>query len=565
MNRLFEQILAQRGLDEGFLRPKYHECAVENMPEGSPEAAGGVFDAEKGEKALTLSDARKAAERLLEAVSRGERIMIYGDYDADGVTASTVMYDALTWAGAKEVVVMLPDRFVDGYGMGSRCVERAMEEGVKLVVTVDCGSNNPEVIEELAARGIETVVTDHHEVSGELPEAVAVVNPKRPDVKCPEGLQYLAGVGVAFMVARELVKLGAIPVGQEKWMLDLVLIGTICDSMVLLGANRELCYWGMQVLAKTRRPGLKELMRKAGVKAVTADAIGFQLGPRINAAGRMASAEVALRLLMTQSRAEAIGLADELEQLNNKRKTQQNAAVREVEATGVGEEPVIVACGKWHEGILGIIAGRLTEQYKRPAFALSEVEEGVLKGSGRSFGEFSLAEALGECREQILGGGGHAGACGVKVATAKLEGFRKAINDYYRGLGLVDQERFLACKEDLTVERLADLDLELLEDLQRLEPFGPGNQEPVFLLSKMQVREVRLMGVEGQHLKLAVVDREGMELRMVAFGAPEEWKEAEVGDEVDVWMVPMLNEWNGRRTVEGRMLEVKIRAKGVAF
>lgn len=545
MNKIFEQLLKQRGIGEEFLKPQYHECDIEKVPE--VEQAAGIGK---------IPEVEKAAARIRRAVDKGEKVLIYGDYDADGVTASTVMYDALRLAGVKEVEIMLPDRFVDGYGMSARCVERAKETGVGLVVTVDCGSNNAEVVAQLLEEEIETVVTDHHEISGELPRAVAVVNPKRKDVECREDLRQLAGVGVAFMVARELVESGMISRGQEKWMLDLVLIGTICDSMVLTGVNRELCYYGMKVLAKTRRPGLRELMRTAGVKKITSDAIGFQLGPRINAAGRIASAEVALKLLMTTSKTEAVKLAEELEQLNSERKNQQNAAVREVEKTGVGDEPVIVATGDWHEGVLGIIAGRLTEQYKRPAFVLVETEKGILKGSGRSFGDFNLAEALKACESEIVAGGGHAGACGLKMLRDRLEGFKTAVNEYYRSLGLENQERFLDCTEDLEVEKLADLNLELVNDLEKLEPFGPGNREPVFLLSGVRVADMRLMGMEGQHLRLDIEDQRGMRLKMVAFAVPGEWKEVGVGEVVDVWMKPVINEWNGRQTVEGRILRL---------
>ena len=535
MNKIFEQLLEQRRIGEDFLKPLYQEC-------GSDE---------------DLPDIGKAARRIREAMKNGDKVMIYGDYDADGVTASVVMHDALKLAGIKEVAMMLPDRFVDGYGMSQRCVERAKELGVNLVITVDCGSNNADVVAELLKEGIETVVTDHHEVLGKLPKAVAVVNPKRRDIDSSEELRDLAGVGVAFMLARKLVAEGLIASGQEKWMLDLVLIGTICDSMALIGLNRELCYYGMKVLERTRRPGLQELMQVAGVKKITSDAIGFQLGPRINAAGRVASAERALNLLMTQSRVEAVKLADELEELNNQRKNQQNMAVREVERRGVGEESVIVVAGKWHEGVLGIIAGRLTEQYRRPAFVLTEVEKGVLKGSGRSFGDFNLAEALAACSNEIVAGGGHAGACGLKVLVDRLEDFKKAVNQYYKSLNLVDQERFLRCEADLEVERLADLNLELMSNLEMLEPYGPGNREPVFLLAGMRVTDVRRMGAEGQHLKLEVEDKTGMGLKVVGFGVPETWRDVRVGDEVNVWVALVVNEWNGLQTVEGRIVRLE--------
>ena len=533
MTKIFEELCRKRGLKRDFLEPEYRPDFYEALP-----------------------DLDKAVERIRRAVEKGEKVLIYGDYDADGVTASTVMLTGLRLAGVKDVEVMLPDRFKDGYGMGPRVVERAMTDGVELVVTVDCGSNNAEVVAELAELGVDVVVTDHHEISGELPAAVAVVNPKRAECT-DENLKQLAGVGGAFMVVWSVVRAGLVPEGQEKWLLDLVLIGTLCDSMEMTGLNRELCFYGMKVLAKTRRVGLIELMKKAGMKEITAEAVGFLIGPRINAAGRMDSPEVAFDLLNTQSKAEAVRLAERLNELNDERKKSQGAAVREVMERGVGDEPVIVVDGKWHEGVLGIVAGRLTEEYRRPAFALTEVEPGVLKGSGRSFGEFNLAEALLKCQKWIVGGGGHSGACGLKVLMVNLEKFKTGVNDYYKSLKLTDQERFLRPEVDVEVEDLRDLTVELADELKKLEPYGPGNLEPVFLLKDAEVMEVRKMGAEEKHLRLLIRGNGGT-LKAVAFYAPAKWLEVAVGQRVNLTLSLAVNEWNGMRSVEGRILEVDV-------
>lgn len=532
MSKLFDRLAEKRGITEDFLSPKYEEI---------PDP-------------FLLPDMEAAVERILEAVSRGEKVLIYGDYDVDGVTASTVMEEALRLAGVfNEIEIMLPDRFADGYGMSPKVIKRAQEMGAGLVVTVDCGSHNKEIVAELAELGIDTIVTDHHECPEELPAAVAVVNPKRLDY---DGFRDLAGVGVAFMVALALVKKGAISAGQEKWLLDLVLIGTICDAMPLTGVNRILGFYGMKVLEKTRRAGLKELMRTAGVKKLDSETIGFQIGPRLNAAGRIESANIALELLRAKSGAEAASCANKLEELNKKRKQEQRAAVAEIEERGVTDGSVIIEVGKWHEGILGIVAGKLTEEYKKPAFALSEVSEGTLKGSGRSFGEFSLAAALDYCRDSIISGGGHMGACGVKVETGKLWEFREKINEYYKSLGLVNQERFLKEREDLEVDKLGDFSLEFLGELKRLEPFGEGNEEPIFKLVQVEVMECRRMGAEGQHLSLLVRSAEGKMLRLVAFFVPEKWFKIYPGEQRDILIRVLENEWNGVRSVEGRIVEI---------
>lgn len=540
MSEIFEDLLRARGLDASFLNPKYEDSV----------------------DPFLLPDMEKAVKRVEKAVRNQEKILIYGDYDVDGVTASAVMYDTLKMAGVQDLEIMLPNRFTDGYGMSAKVVQKA-KEGINLVFTVDCGSRNNEIIEELAEVGVETVVTDHHEcgweksTSDSKPKAVAIVNPKRKDTECLAELRELAGVGVAFKLAQALVKSGIIPSGQEKWLLDLAMIGTICDSMLLTGENRRICYYGRKVLEKTRRMGLKELLKVAGVKTVSGDAIGYQVGPRLNAAGRMDTAEKALSLLMAKGRPEAAKLAAALEELNKKRKAQQQAALDEIRAKGVGEDAVIVVQGDWHEGVLGIIAGRLVEEYHRPAFVLAEVD-GLLKGSGRSFGDFNLAEALDICREYLVGGGGHAEACGVTMRRENLGRFREAVNQYYESLKLSNQMRFLEVHEDLAVKDFSELTLELIEEMRKLEPYGSGNEEPVFLLPEVRVVEAAKLGSDGQHLRLTIWDQNGKSLKLMCFYAPEKYLRLRGGEVVNAWVTLGENEFRGLRSVEGRIVRLAV-------
>ena len=567
MSALFDELLRVRQVEPGFLNPKYEECL-------DPEV---------------LPDIAKAVERIQQAVERGEKILIYGDYDADGVTASTFLHDTLELAGVKDIEIMLPNRFTDGYGMSTKVVQLAQEIGVKLVITVDCGSRNHEIVEQLNATGVDVIITDHHECAEDLPEAVAVVNPKRAlwlssdsvslsksnpsgrdlDPAQPKNnpqiatkpvqaqLRELAGVGVAFKLAQALVHVGMIPEGQEKWLLDLVLIGTVCDSMRLRGENRRLCYYGFKVLEKTRRVGLKELMLAAGVKKLNSESVGFQVGPRLNAAGRMESADLALQLLLAGSRPEAAALAMQLENLNEARKAQQQAALKEIATRGVDGGAVMVECGDWHEGILGIVAGKLVEQYHRPAIVLAETGEGY-KGSGRSFGEFNLAEALVVCKDYIISGGGHAEACGLKVAKDKIDEFRRAINAYYDGLELENQERFLDVHEDLQVTDFEQLSLELVAELQKLEPYGTGNEEPIFLLPEVRVIEAAKLGADGKHLRLTVWDQNGKSLKLIQFFAPEEYLKLRGGETINAWITLGENEYRGLRSVEGRIVKLAV-------
>lgn len=534
MNKIFTQLVKIRGLDDDFLHPKY-----ENLKDP-----------------FVLPDMKKAIDRIKKALKNNEKILIYGDYDVDGVTASTLIKEALTLAGSRDIDIMLPDRFTDGYGMSPKIIERAKDNKISLVITVDCGSLNHNIVNELNILNIDTIITDHHECGDNLPEAIAVVNPKRKDLDTPEELKNLAGVGVAFKLAQGLVDSGLIKNGQEKWLLDLVLLGTICDNMTLTGENRILCYYGIKVLEKTRRPGLRELKRIAGVKNITSESVGFQMGPRLNAAGRLDTAELALSLLNTSSNTEAVVIAQEIEGLNKKRREEQRRATEEIAKNGIKDDPVIIETGDWHEGILGIVAGRLVETYHKPAFVLSEVDGDIFKGSGRSFGDFSLAKALEFAKDSILQGGGHAGAAGVKLKREQLFSFREKINEYYKSLKLTEQEKYFKTNADLEILNLRDLSLELLEDLKQLEPFGEGNDEPIFCIKEPEILKVSHMGDKDQHLRIDLKGKDGKILKAVAFFAPEDWLKLDPDNKYDFFIKPVENLWNGVRSVEARICDI---------
>ena len=542
MNKLFIQLLESRHITDDFLHPKY-----ENLTDP-----------------YLIPDMEKAVSRIEEAIKNSEHVLIYGDYDVDGVTASTLMEDALTLAGIKpeNITIMLPDRFADGYGMSPKIIQKAKDTNTTLVITVDCGSSNHDIIRELNTLKIDTIVTDHHECPEALPEALAIINPKRKDQDIPDTLKNLAGVGVAFKLAEALKNANLIQSGQEKWLLDLVLIGTICDNMLLTGENRILGYYGIKVLSKTRRRGLRELMRIAGVQPdrLTSESIGFQLGPRLNAAGRLDTAELSLNLLRTKSPTEAAALTLKLEELNKSRRTEQRAATDEI-ATRYRETPntssVIIETGSWHEGILGIVAGHLVEDYHQPAFVLTELEGNILKGSGRSFGDFNLSEALNHAKNTIISGGGHAGAAGVKLYKKDLASFKNQINDYYKSLNLKDQDRYFATTADLFTEVAEDFTLDLLDDLKLLEPYGAGNEEPIFCLRNANILQIKHMGTNGQHLCLNLKSKDGKIIKCIAFSAPEKWFSLYQDENYDFTVKPIENYWNGVRSIEARLLDIK--------
>ena len=540
MSKIFDQLLNSRHFSKDFLYPKYENCS----------------------DPFILFDMKKAVSRIKKAIKSNEKIIIYGDYDVDGVTASTVMEQTLTLAGVKpeNIKIMLPDRFADGYGMSPKLIKTAKKENASLVITVDCGSHNHDIINELNLLNIDSIITDHHETPDILPEAFAIINPHRKDAPT-ESLQNLAGVGVAFKLAQALVKEGLIPEGQEKWLLDLVLIGTVCDSMLLTGENRILGYYGIRVLSKTRRQGLKELMRKSGAKKINSETIGFCIGPRLNAAGRLQTADISLNLLHAKDPAGSASLAEELEQLNKKRKSEQSSAIKEIIEHGVTNDPVIIETGNWHEGILGIVAGRLVEEYHKPAFVLTELENNIFKGSGRSFGDFNLANALNFAKDSIINGGGHAGAAGVKVEGKNLYKFREQINEYYRSLNLKDQEKYLRQRADLTIFDFSELNLELLKELKLLEPFGPGNEEPIFQLSDIKITKASRMGPDRNHLRLDAKDKNGNFLKLIAFYAPQEWLDIDWDyTEVSPLVKFTENDWNGIKTLEARIVDIFIKS-----
>ena len=543
MTRLFRELLQIRGLSKKFVHPAYEE----------------LFDG------FLMPGMKEAVERILRAAESGEKVVIYGDYDVDGVTAATVMEEALKMAGCEIKKILLPDRFRDGYGMNMGMVDEI--GGATLVVTVDCGSSNLEVIEALGKKGVDVIVTDHHEIGEglekELKKQAILLNPKRVD--CEVG-KRLSGVGVAFMLARALNAQmnGGECNGQEKWFLALVAVGTVCDSMELLEENRILVYYGMKVLAKTRRAGLRALTEVAGVEAgkLTTHSIGFQLGPRLNAGGRLESAEKSLMLLREQSRAEAFRLASELNELNKQRRQVQEEALAEIEDL-VDDEPVIIVRGKWHEGVIGIVAGRLVEKYKRPAMVVTEVfddgdgdgfKDKLLKLSGRSFGDFSLAKCIDECRDLLVKGGGHAAACGATLIEENYEEFKGKVLKYYAELGLENQEKYLDSKADLVLDDLSELTEEFADELETLEPFGEGNPEPIFE-AEVTVFSKRIL--KDKHLALTVRDEKGRFFRLMGFFAREEWMEIVEMEEVRVKFTVLINEFRGERKVEGRIVNLE--------
>lgn len=538
-----------------------------------------------------LPDMDKAVERLVQAHAKQEKIVIYGDYDIDGLTASAILLDSFEKFGLS-ASVFIPNRFIEGYGLAISAVKKIAESGTSLMVTVDCGSLSHKEIALAESLGMDVIVTDHHAVAKTKSSSVAMINPKWWAQEYPEryddklrlrSLQSdktdsskasnqkaelypfldLAGCGVAFKLVQALqTRLEGIPKGQEKWLLDLVAFGTVCDVVQLIDENRLFVYWGLQVMSKTRRIGLKMLQAVARVETsqLNARSLGFALGPRVNASGRLETAKYALDLLTTTDRHKALVLAERLDDMNAERRAEQSRIFKEASEQALAyqqDSVLVVSSQSWNHGIVGIVAAKLLEKYHKPTFVLQELSDGTAKGSARSFGDFSAVEAIRATELLLIKGGGHKLAAGVTLEATKIDSWRLAINKHYSSLQLTNQEKHLLPKTDVELKDFTSLDESLLVELSLLEPYGHGNPEPVFFVREATVRDRRTMGADQQHVKYTFADSNDQSMQMIAFNQAGDWT-AQPGETVQIWFELSLNEWQGRRSVEGKLLRLEV-------
>lgn len=509
------------------------------------------YDTELADPFLMI-DMAAAVERIELAIARSEQVAVYGDYDIDGVSSTAVMIEALEAHGLQPVSY-IPDRHSEGYGLNRPALEQLKQQGVTLIVTVDCGITAVEEVAWAADNGIDVVVTDHHEVQEQLPDkAVAVVNPKR------EGDQYpfkdLAGVGVAFALVRALQSRTGIPdVGREKWLLDLVALGTVCDVMPLVGENRALVRYGLVVLQKTKRVGLVALMQSAGIEpeSVRAYHLGYVLGPRLNAAGRMEHANFSLELLLTKDPIVAQQLAFQLEELNHQRQLEQQRITEEANnlAAEYASDPVLVlADPTWPGGVVGIVASKLAERWGKPTLIL-EIKDGVAKGSGRSAAGYPLIDGITANADLLDKFGGHEGAAGFTLSAENLNLLRQGMNEHFLEVE-PDLVEPTTREADLSLDDAALLDWELYNNLQLLEPFGHGNAQPVFELLGLKVVSVDAIGKDQQHLKLRLATPTGVIFEAIGFGLAHEYPNLRSGQEITVQAILENNQYQGKSTLQ---------------
>ncbi|MFR0611748.1 single-stranded-DNA-specific exonuclease RecJ [Limosilactobacillus balticus] len=539
ISRILATLLAQQGIDSAEQAKKFFEPSLEEIHDPN-----------------LLHDIDKAVERIEQAVEKQEQITIYGDYDADGITSTSLMYETLLSIGAN-VNYYVPNRFTDGYGPNMDAYQRLIDKGTQLFITVDNGVSGKNVIDKVMQAGIDVVITDHHELPADLPNAVAIVHPRYPGSNYP--FPDLSGVGVAFKVAWALT--GEFPVEE----LDLVAIGEIADVVNVTDENHVLVSYGIQQLRQGMRPGLVALMKLADIKAnnLTDQDIGFGIAPRLNALGRIADANDGVKLLTSLDEDEAQKLAKEVDQANKERQNLvadiMKEAEKQVKSSANQQKRTLLIIGKgWHQGVLGIVASRIMNETGKPTIIASTDQSNptLIRGSGRSIDSFNLFNALEAHRELFTTFGGHPAACGLSFDQKNIVPLQIALEEE-----AVKQKFDPTVKQPLPIAmKLAPTDVtqQLYNDIQRVAPFGPGNMEPVFELNNVKVVDVKTMGQEHQHLKFSIVsDKEN--LTVVAFGQGNlaTLLSAPTG-QINLAVKVSLNEWRGKKSVQLMLEDLQI-------
>ncbi|MAS33084.1 MAG: single-stranded-DNA-specific exonuclease RecJ [Anaerolineaceae bacterium] len=545
INPIVAQVLYNRGLKE-------------------PDAAYKfLYDRDVDTNPFLMKGINQAVARIRHAIKKQESIVVYGDFDADGVTSTALLMQTLRALGAV-VKPYIPHRVDEGYGLNSKALLKLARAGVKLVITVDCGIRSVEDVEDGKAAGLDIIITDHHSIGPEIPNALAVINPKQVDCDYPEDM--LAGVGVAYKLAQALLRVegnmrrNALPLNEED-LLDLVAIGTVADLAPLSRLeNRALVRRGLQQINLARRPGLRALLDVVDLEAgkVSAMTIGYMLGPRINAAGRLGSAMTAYHLLAAADMKQATRLAEELHELNSQRQDLTRDAqdlIRErIEAEADDDNLLIFAADPhFQPGIVGLVAGRLVEEFYRPAVVMEQGED-ESRASCRSIPQFDITQALDQCADLLVRHGGHAQAAGFTVLN-------KNVPDLMQRLVGLAQQTLAGQELKPTLEIDAEVDTNhvsehLLEELQHLEPTGYMNAAPVFMMRNAYILEWRLVGRDNRHLKLKVARAGRPPLDAIGFGLGE-WA-AQLPGHVDLAYQLELNEWNGRRNLQLNVQDIRL-------
>jgi single-stranded-DNA-specific exonuclease len=538
----FARLLIGRGLDDlseirGFLSPRLQDLHDPYL----------------------LPDMDPAVSRIEASIAAGEKILVHGDYDADGMSATALLTLSLRRAGA-DVESFVPHRTRDGYDLSEAGLVRAARIGASLILTADCGVTAVESIARARRQGRDVIVTDHHRPGDRMPAALAIVNPMRTDSRYP--FRPLAGVGVAFKLVQALFARAGIPEAEANQHLDLVAIGTVADQMPLQGENRILVKAGLRALGRSRKPGVRALLTRSGIavsESIAAEQISFRVGPRLNSVGRMGSADAGLQLLVTEDLREAERLAGFLDRRNSERRQTDQRVYTEVESMVAerfdpAEDRAVVVWGDdWHPGVIGIVASRIVDATRRPAIVVS-FDGDIGRGSGRSIGGFELHAALEELSDHLERYGGHRMAAGLSIRRERIESFaRRFLEIARRDIGPEPVVETLEIDCDLGI---TEIDGELMRWLDRAGPFGEGNGAPVFISRGVRLRQNRAVGPQRSHLQF-MIEQEGERLEGIGFGAGGRRSEAEESDSVDIAYRLEQNRWNGRTRVQAQLIDFR--------
>lgn len=554
LDLLYQRGLRQKKEIESFLNPDYEKDLHEP---------------------LLMKDMKKVRDRLIKAIKQKEKIAIFGDYDVDGVCSAALLNNLLNLFEIRPEIY-IPGRVKEGYGLNAKAVQQLADKDVKLIITVDCGVTDFEEIDLANQLGVEVIVLDHHYVKDHLPAALAIVDPWQKDCQYP--FKGLAGVGVVFKLAQAFLNSSfarrnkkLIPQAFDRWLLDLVALGTVVDCMPLLNENRTIVKYGLIVLAQTQRIGLQVLMRVAGIQP-TVDArslttnldsycLGFILGPRLNAAGRMSHANTAYELLVCQSSQEAEFLAKRLNQKNQERQAKTDQVLTAVEGrlkkAGPLAKIIFEGDAAWPLGVNGLVAGRLADKYCRPSF-IYQIEDKLAIGSGRSISGFNMIKALGEVRYLLLEFGGHAGAAGFSLDKEKLPQLKKALTK------VADKK---LKPQDLIPQTLIDVEIEVPKaswqtycQIQSLAPFGRDNPLPQCLMENLEVINIGLVGNGSQHLRLDLKAEDKGQIfifRAIGFNFSDWAAKLKLGDKIDLVFELLADDWRGPREVQLKIVDLR--------
>ena len=500
-----------------------------------------------------MPDMEKAVDRVVKAIQNKEKVTIFGDYDVDGITSSSILHRFLKECGL-ETKIYIPNRISEGYGLNEEAIRKIANEKTTLIITVDCGITGNKEVELAKSLGIDTVITDHHEPAEELPKAVAVVDCKRKDNTYP--FNGLAGCGVAFKLTQGISQ--RLGISEEKSLkyLDIVCVGTISDIVPLEDENRTISKLGLRLLNQTKNPGLKALLESTGYKKIDSTAVSFGLAPRINACGRMGHEDEALKLFLTDNLQEARELTSKLNEYNTKRQEIEKDIFSKAQEMLKDENeqklPCIVLGGEnWHHGVIGIVSSKITDMYSKPSLLLCfEGEES--KGSGRSVPGFDLHEALENCKDNIKQFGGHSMAVGLTIETNKFADLKNALEEYATKMKVADIVPVVKVDQKIG---LTDVMIKDIKELELLEPYGEANKMPIFQINNVRIESIRTLS-EGKHLKLTVKDEHkiidciGFNLGNLAIDYP-------IGSKIDIIGNLEINEFRGIENIQINLKDIR--------